>query len=107
MLLGLALLTLSDRPGAMAAPPVGDGEVETVAELKAALAELRRRLAEVPRPPTEAELQVARRQIERLTETMVGLRRERDSLRGELVALRDERDRLRAANRRVVVTLDP
>ena len=69
-----------------------------VAELKAALAELRRRLAEVTRPPTEAELQVARRQIERLTETMVGLRRERDNLRGELVALRDERDRLRAAD---------
>ena len=58
-----------------APPPQGESEAETVAELKAALAELRRRLAEVARPPTEAELQVARRQIERLTETMVGLRR--------------------------------
>ena len=95
----LALLTLPDGPGALAAPPPqGESEAETVAELRAALAELRRRLAEVARPPTEAELQVARRQIERLTETMVGLRRERDSLRGELVALRDERDRLRAAD---------
>ncbi|MGD9509495.1 MAG: OmpA family protein [Geminicoccaceae bacterium] len=67
-----------------------------MAELKAALAELRRRLAEQPRPATDAQLQVARRQIERLTETMVGLKRERDGLRGEVSALRVDSDRLRA-----------
>lgn len=73
------------------------GDAETVAELKAALAELRRRLAEQTRPATDAELQVARRQIERLTEAMIGLKRERDTLRGEVVALRSDRERLQAS----------
>jgi len=71
-----------------------EGDVATMAELKAALAELRRRLAEQPRPATDAQLQVARRQIERLTEAMVGLKR--DGLRGEVAVLRADGERLRS-----------
>jgi outer membrane protein OmpA-like peptidoglycan-associated protein len=86
-----------------------EGDVATMAELKAALAELRRRLAEQPKPATDAQLQVARRQIERLTGAMVGLKRERDGLRGEVAALRADGERLRsdaAAQRQRLVARD-
>ena len=102
VLLALAL-AVCGVPGGAALAQTGD-DTASVAQLKAALAELRRRLAEQPRPATDAELQVARRQIERLTATMAGLRRERDGLRGEVLSLRDalgtaraDRDRLQAA----------
>lgn len=103
VMLALALAMPGVRDGAALAQTADD--TASVAQLKAALAELRRRLAEQPRPATDAELQVARRQIERLTATMAGLRRERDGLRGEVLSLRDalgtaraDRERLQAAN---------
>ncbi|MFO1050315.1 MAG: OmpA family protein [Geminicoccaceae bacterium] len=99
----LLALALAVSDGAALAQSADDAA--SVAQLKAALAELRRRLAEQARPATDAELQVARRQIERLTATMAGLRRERDGLRGEVLSLRDalgtarvDGERLRAAN---------
>lgn len=57
-------------------------------ELKAALAELRRRLASGRGSDLAPSLDAARKQIELLTRSLSDLRRERDSLRGQLVAAR-------------------
>jgi outer membrane protein OmpA-like peptidoglycan-associated protein/predicted nucleic acid-binding Zn-ribbon protein len=90
---------------AQPAAPAGGRSVE---ELKAALEEVRRRLAErrgaapAERPATSGlaeELKAARQQVERLTRSMAELRGERDGLRGQLVATREE---LRGSQARLV-----
>jgi outer membrane protein OmpA-like peptidoglycan-associated protein len=80
---------------AQPAAPAG----HSVEELKAALEEVKRRLAE-RRGATPAEraapaeladeLKAARQQVDRLTRSMAELRGERDGLRGQLVATREE-----------------
>lgn len=98
LLLGLLALTWPARAepatvpaGAIAAPGTVDDE-PTVAELKAALAELRRRLEQQraggAAAPTDRDLLAARQQIDRLMRTLGDLRRERDSLRRELLQAR-------------------
>jgi outer membrane protein OmpA-like peptidoglycan-associated protein len=80
------------------APAQDEAVPQSIGELKAALAELRRRLAErdeqAGSPEAAADLRAARRQVERLTVAMAALRRERDGLRAELLAVRRERERL-------------
>ena len=70
---------------------------QSVEDLKAALSDIKRRLAE-QRDSLQAgdqaatvaeEAKAARGQIERLTRSMADLRRERDALRGQLMASRD------------------
>ncbi len=67
---------------------------QSVEELKAALAELRRRLAEqqtgVAAEPAEQRLRAAQQQLDRLIAAIAALRRERDGLRSELNATRSE-----------------
>lgn len=71
-------------------------------ELKAAIAEIKRRLAEqrqaaaAERPAADLaeELKAARLQIERLTQTMAELRGERDALRSQLADARGEQQAL-------------
>ena len=75
-----------------AASQSGTG-AQSVEELKAALAELRRRLAEQQAgetAPAEQKLRAAQQQLDRLVAAMGALRRERDSLRTELGAARAE-----------------
>jgi outer membrane protein OmpA-like peptidoglycan-associated protein len=89
---------------AQPAAPAG----RSVEELKAALEEVRRRLAErrgaapAERPASSGlaeELKAARQQFERLTRSMAELRGERDGLRRQLVATREE---LRGSQARLV-----
>ena len=82
--------------GPQAAPPIADGgagavDEPSVAELKAALAELRRRLATQRIPDVAQSLELARQQIDQLTRTLRDLRGERDGLRRDLMAMRAER----------------
>lgn len=67
---------------------------QSVEELKAALAELRRRLdareEDGATTPAEQRLSLAQRQLDRLVAAMTALRRERDGLRRELGAARAE-----------------
>ena len=82
--------------GPQLAPPITDGaagtvEEPSVSELKAALAELRRRLATQGVPNTTQSLDLARQQIDQLTRTLRDLRGERDGLRRDLMAMRAER----------------
>jgi outer membrane protein OmpA-like peptidoglycan-associated protein len=71
-----------------------DPAPQSVEELKAALADLRRRLAEQQAggagSSADAKLRTAQQQIERLVASIGALRRERDSLRAELGAARTE-----------------
>ena len=77
---------------------------QSVEDLKAALSDIKRRLAE-QRDSLQAgdqaaavaeEAKAARGQIERLTRSMADLRRERDALRGQLMASRDSSATLQA-----------
>ena len=84
--------------GPQPAPPITDGtagavEEPSVSELKAALAELRRRLATQGVPDAAQSLDLARQQIDQLTRTLRDLRGERDGLRRDLMAMRAERQR--------------
>lgn len=65
-----------------------------MAELKAALAELRRRLAAGQVTDLAPSVDAARKQIELLTRNLGELRRERDGLRGQLVAARAQQARM-------------
>ena len=79
----------SDRtPLAAAESEPGAAEELSMAELKAALAELRRRLATGQVTDLAPSVDAARKQIELLTRSLGELRRERDGLRGQLVAAR-------------------
>lgn len=67
---------------------------QSVEELKAALAELRRRLADRQargeEQQADARLRTAQRQIDRLVASLLALRRERDRLRADLATARAE-----------------
>ena len=84
-----------------AAPAEGGQSVE---DLKAALSDIKRRLAEQrgalqggdQAAAVAEEAKAARGQIERLTRSMADLRRERDALHGQLVAGRDAATALQA-----------
>lgn len=85
----------SDRtPPAAAESETGAAEESSVAELKAALAELRRRLATGQVTDLAPSVDAARKQIELLTRSLGELRRERDGLRGQLVAARAQQARM-------------
>ena len=84
-----------------AAPAEGGQSVE---DLKAALSDIKRRLAEQrgalqggdQAAAVAEEAKAARGQIERLTRSMADLRRERDALHGQLIAGRDAATALQA-----------
>src|SRR3954451_23621210 len=86
-----------------AAPAPGDG-AQTVEDFKAALSDIKRRLAEQrdslqsgdQAAAVAEEAKAARGQIERLTRSMADLRRERDALRGQLLASRGSAEALQA-----------
>ena len=96
---GLALRTLAlasalTLVGGVPAHAQGDLAPQSVEELKAALADLRRRLAEQQEedaaPAVDTKLRAAQQQVDRLVAAIAALRRERDSLRAELGAARSE-----------------
>ena len=84
---------------AQAEAPTGE---QTVEDFKAALSEIKRRLAEQRQSLTTGdqaatiaqEVKAARLQIERLIRSMADLRRERDALHGELLATRGSAEAL-------------
>ena len=77
---------------------------QTVEDFKAALSDIKRRLAEQrdslqsgdQAAAVAEEAKAARGQIERLTRSMADLRRERDALRGQLLASRGSAEALQA-----------
>jgi outer membrane protein OmpA-like peptidoglycan-associated protein/predicted nucleic acid-binding Zn-ribbon protein len=87
------------QPAQAEAPAAGE---RTVEDFKAALAEIKRRLAEQRQALTTGdqaaavaqEAKAARVQIERLTGSMADLRRERDAMRGELLDTRSAAEAL-------------
>lgn len=82
------------KSAATVSEPDATGEL-SMAELKAALAELRRRLATGEVTGLAPSLDAARQQIEVLTRSLGELRRERDGLRAQLVAARAQQAGLR------------
>ena len=86
-----------------AAPAPAEG-AQTVEDFKAALSDIKRRLAEQrdslqsgdQAAAVAEEAKAARGQIERLTRSMADLRRERDALRGQLLASRGSAEALQA-----------
>src|SRR4051794_33319482 len=89
------------QPAQAEAPAAGE---RTVEDFKAALAEIKRRLAEQRQSLTTGdqaaaiaqEAKAARVQIERLTRSMADLRRERDAMRGELLDTRGSAEALQS-----------
>ena len=90
----MALASALILQGGVPASAQSDSAPQSVEELKAALADLRRRLAEQQSdgaaPSVDAKLRTAQQQVDRLVVAITALRRERDSLRAELGAARSE-----------------
>ncbi len=90
----MALASALILQGGVPASAQSDPAPQSVEELKAALADLRRRLAEQQgdgaAPSVDAKLRTAQQQVDRLVAAITALRRERDSLRAELGAARSE-----------------
>ncbi|MFL5336521.1 MAG: OmpA family protein [Geminicoccaceae bacterium] len=107
--LALAAFMAATLPSAASAvspePSAAPGEgAQTVEDFKAALSDIKRRLAEQrdslqsgdQAAAVAEEAKAARGQIERLTRSMADLRRERDALRGQLLASRGSAEALQA-----------
>jgi outer membrane protein OmpA-like peptidoglycan-associated protein len=104
-LVGVLLLTTAMPGLALAQETPSPAPSRSAQELKAAIAEIKRRLEEqrqtagTPAPAAgEAaeDLRGARGRLEGLAQTMSGLRAERDALRGQLLQARDELARVQA-----------